>query len=301
MSRVIAYHKNGIGNLIMYTPALQAMSRMYGKIDVCIPDKYDWQDSRRQPCVDIMEACPFVARVISEPAGNYEKWFYTEHTEYGRVFDIFKDHQKRLMTSPDWIRLGFHEIEYYMKHARAMGYEGETPKQYCPVKEFETGFDKKLKIGLCNGYFKVDMWDKKAYPHFSELSYYLRKWFECDIVKVGTAGELDGVDADHDFTGKLGILETAYVISKLDLFITTDTGNMHIADALGVPMIVLFGGTLPSKNKPLDKRAQVLTAGLPCQPCQGNSNFHKCKNYDCMKKLYIGDVMYTARRMLRGF
>lgn len=297
MSKVIAYHKNGIGNLIMYTPALQAIAQAYDtEIDVCVPE---WQDGRREPCIEILRACPFVNEVVDEPTKSYDRWFYTEHTEYGKVFDIFANHQKRLLTSPNWLQMGIHETEYYMRHARAFGYKGRTPRQYCPVKKFDTGMDSgRLKIGLCNGYFKVDMWTRKAYPHFAELSYNLKNWFDCDIVKVGMPGELDNVECDYDFTGKLSITETAYAISQLDLFITTDTGNMHIGDALDVRMIALFGATLTSKNKPLSKNSHVLTAGLPCVPCQCHERFRKCRDYECMKKLYVGDIMNLSRKIL---
>lgn len=298
--KTIVYHKNGIGNLIMMSPAIQAMYELAGeKIDICIPE---WQDSRRQPCIDLMNAWNIVNDVVTIPEKEYDTWFYTEHSEYGKVFDTFRKKQKRIMTQPNWISLGIHESEYYMKHARALGFKGDTPKQFCPITKFDIGFkrNKKLRIGICNGYFKVKMWDKKAWPYFKELVHYLRNWFDCEIVKIGIGKELEDIDADFDFVGKITLPKTAYAISRLDLFITTDTGNMHIADALNTKTIALFGSTLLTKNKPLNENSHILTANLRCVPCQCSPRFNTCKDYECMKKLYIGDVMKLARSILHG-
>lgn len=283
----------------MMTPAIQAMYELSGeKIDFCVPE---WNDSRRQPCIDLLNAWDIVNEVVDIPKKEYDMYFSSRHCEYGQIYDIFRRKQKTATFSPNWKANGEHETEYYMRHARAAGFKGDTPSQFAPIKEIETGYDpKRLTIGLCNGFFNVKMWTKKAWPHFKQLAYYLRRYFNCEIVKLGSGKELSEVDADHDFVGKLTLPETAYAISKLDLFITTDTGNMHIGDALGVNMIALFGGTLLSKNKPLSPQSHVLTANVDCVPCQCKPRFHSCKDYECMRKLYVGDVLNLSRRIING-
>jgi ADP-heptose:LPS heptosyltransferase len=103
-----------------------------------------------------------------------------------------------------------------------------------------------------------------------------------------------------DYLGKLSILETARVISQLDLLITTDTGLMHIANILGVPLIAMFGPTLTTKNAPGGERSWVLISGMGCAPCQDNSKFHNCKAPVCMQSIGVGDVMSLTKMILGG-
>jgi ADP-heptose:LPS heptosyltransferase len=74
---------------------------------------------------------------------------------------------------------------------------------------------------------------------------------------------------------------------------------MHIADALNVPLIVLFGSTLASKNGPyMNKKARLVQSLLSCAPCQNTPNFHICETYQCMADISPGDVMGELFRLI---
>lgn len=301
MSNSLVYYANGIGNLIMFTPALQSLASMdkTNKIDIMLPD--EWESGRKECCKEILEGCDFVGRVIgSKIDKDYTTYFYTTHVEKYDPISIFKEKGKLYYTNNKWKFQGIHEIDYYMRHVRNLGYKDTTPKQYVPTKEFNTGFDKsKITIGVCNGRFQTRQWDKKEWPHFPELVNVLKHWFDCQVVGIGgDKKELTGVNLDIDFCGNKSILETAYAIKHLDVLITTDTGNMHMADALETPLIALFGGTLRAKNKPVSPFSHTLVSGVSCQPCQKVGDFGTCSDYVCMKKLSAGQVMDKVRRVL---
>ena len=70
-------------------------------------------------------------------------------------------------------------------------------------------------------------------------------------------------------------------LKRAEKFIGTDSGVMHVADAIGVPMVVMFGATSAEKNKPLG-RSEILKSNLPCSPCF-NWGRIKCDiGYKCM-------------------
>jgi heptosyltransferase-2 len=74
-----------------------------------------------------------------------------------------------------------------------------------------------------------------------------------------------------DLAGKTGILETAAVLERSVLFIGNDSGLMHLAEAVGVPVIALFGPTVEAFGYyPSLPRSKVIERSIPCRPCSRN-------------------------------
>lgn len=65
----------------------------------------------------------------------------------------------------------------------------------------------------------------------------------------------------------LDLAELAAVLSRLDLLVTNDSGPMHLAAALGVPCVALFGPTDPDRTRPLGAGHEVLYTDRWCSPC----------------------------------
>ena len=57
------------------------------------------------------------------------------------------------------------------------------------------------------------------------------------------------------------------MLSQLDLLVTNDSGLMHAAAALSVPLVALFGSTDPGATGPFTSRATVIRHLQPCSPC----------------------------------
>lgn len=303
MSGTIAYFKNGIGNWVLMTPALQAMASMddSGKVDMVIDG--DWSDSRTPAILDLVSSSPFVGRVIRYPSQTfnprkYATWFYSRHSEGSAALQFFETKSPTTGHRVNWRKSLMHEVDYYMNIARmGFGYTGETPKQYVPIAEklppsVAEAFNRRNHwVAFCNGGFGR-MRGPKCWPHYRHLASALRDRYGVSIVGVGGKGELQGVKLDLDLTGELTIRETARVLAcEVDHLVTTDTGLMHIADALGVRMTVLFGGSLVSKNGPVNHTASIVRADVGCVPCQYVGDFEKCKSPDCMRRLDVARVM----------
>ena len=295
-TKTIVYFKHGLGNLIMMTPALQALaaSDPSKKVDVCLSSH--WQDPRRPSFDEFFSLCPFVQDVVNYPEQQFTKkynlWFYTEHTESSDAYQIFKAKNNIHCQKPDWKSCAVHEVFWYIDMVNLHRDIKSVPGQFVPTAAGPELNSKGVKIGICNGTYSEKMKHAKKWPYFNELVSVLKSYYDCTIIKVGYQDELSDVTgADIDYVGKLTFCETAKVISQLDLFITTDTGLMHAGDALDVPMVVLFGGSLISKNGAISRNAINITQGLDCQPCQRTSYFYNCPHYDCMIKLSVGEVM----------
>jgi ADP-heptose:LPS heptosyltransferase len=296
--KTIAHFKTGIGNFVVITPALQAMASMdpSGKIDLCTDPV--WTDYRKNSLISLWELLPFINKVYSVKEINhsfYDTWFWTNWTTHGESREIFQRHKN--YEFPDWDFELEHESDYYMRLARDnYGYKGGKPKQ-CVIPKKSYLIDKSTNklVLLCNGGFgEISVF--KRWDAFDSFSKELKNFYPgVTIAKIGCKGELQGVQADLDCVDQFSLAETAGIIAQADLMITTDTGNMHIADALGTPTIVLWGGSNVPKNKPYENKNKVVHLGLPCQPCQMVGGYQSCIDLKCISDISIGEVMFYVR------
>ena len=306
--RAIAYFCNGLGNFIMQMGAMAAAASLTETktIDICTGD--NWQDSRRQAVMDVCKMWPVVGKVLSYPTNkiiekDYGLWFYSAHgVSCEAIFTFLRNMKHGSVPKPSWRRTLMHESDHYMDIAYAMGYQGPVPKIEFPLAAGPILDLPRPIVGLCNGWFRTEKnyWEKKGWPYFASLSKTLKNYFGGSVVGVGGKEEISSdVALDADYAGKLPILQSAKVISQLDLIVTTDTGPMHLANVLGIPLIALFGPTLVSKNGPRGKKSSVLMSGMKCAPCQDTGGFYSCKKFGCMEGITVGDVMAKAREKLK--
>jgi lipopolysaccharide heptosyltransferase II len=84
-----------------------------------------------------------------------------------------------------------------------------------------------------------------------------------DRVKAALAPDVTTIDV----SGSIDLPVLAGVLERLALFVTADTGPMHLAAAVGTPLVALFGPSDPQRYGPLTDRARVVTTDLWCRPC----------------------------------
>jgi ADP-heptose:LPS heptosyltransferase len=70
-----------------------------------------------------------------------------------------------------------------------------------------------------------------------------------------------------DVSGSRDLLTVAAILEQLDVYVTGDTGPMHLAAAVGTPVVAVFGPSDPSRYAPHDDRHRIIRIDLPCSPC----------------------------------
>lgn len=105
----------------------------------------------------------------------------------------------------------------------------------------------------------------------------------------GVAGEV------IDLTGVLGLRALCAVLGRAALFVGIDSGVMHLASALDVPVVGLFGPTDPAQVGPQNRRSLVVRReDLACVPCY----LRACEHRSCMAGLQVAQVLEACARLL---
>lgn len=103
----------------------------------------------------------------------------------------------------------------------------------------------------------------------------------------------------RNWCGKTSLVELGGLIQKLDLLVTVDSGPMHIAAAVGVPTVALFGPTNPARTGPYgDLHRIVQRTDLDCVPCYARQCQRPQRDHACMRELDAGQVVAAAEEIL---
>jgi heptosyltransferase-2 len=126
----------------------------------------------------------------------------------------------------------------------------------------------------------------------------------CRIVLVGDAA--DAADSAKvraamrggvlDLTGRTTFEELCAVLGRAALLVTNDSAPLHVADALGTPVLAIFGPTEPRKYGPRGAQSLVARKRVFCQPCEKA----QCRfaTHECLKDLSVELVYAKARQIL---
>ena len=198
----------------------------------------------------------------------------------GYAGEAFPGTLTRALEGARWDRPS-HDAEYNVELTRAAGASGPTPpcELAPPAAELpapaaalthRNGSNAPLvalHTGAVNG--RAKRW---PFEHWRELVVRLRAdgyrllfvGAEPEDERFAEAMAREG----ENLVGRTTLPELAHVLTLPNVFVTADSGPMHIATALGTPVVAIFGPTDPTIYKPFQaERAIVVRNVVPCQPC----------------------------------
>jgi heptosyltransferase-2 len=157
-------------------------------------------------------------------------------------------------------------------------------------------------VGLSPGaaYGPAKRWEP---ARFAALGRKLQREFGARLVLLGGSDERPVAELVKenlpepvaDLVGQTSLRQALGVLSRLNLLITNDSGLMHAAAALSVPLVALFGSTDPGATGPFTSRATVIRHLQPCSPCFQRT----CDvGYACLTAISVDEVVAASRSWL---
>ncbi len=151
-------------------------------------------------------------------------------------------------------------------------------------------------------------WKNKRWPvnYFAELVRRLAEKFPAARFALLGSGEDRSLgeiisraapERTLNLCGATSLPEMIEWIRRCDLMITNDTGPMHVAAALGKPLVALFGPTEPRRTGPYGQLENVLRIDLPCSPCLKSDCVYEKPN-ECLNALSPALVFERANQLL---
>ncbi|MDD5156029.1 MAG: glycosyltransferase family 9 protein, partial [Candidatus Omnitrophica bacterium] len=209
-----------------------------------------------------------------------------------------------------------HELEYNLDLVRYLGIEPQDTTLFMPIRQESEKWADELfkKEGIKEGDKLLALHPgascpSKIWPHdrFAQTADSLAEKYGFKVIVV--AGPKDIKLAQNtikhmrqqaiDLAAKTSISQLASILKRCSLFISNDSGPVHMASALNTPVISIFGrnqaGLSPKRWGPTGKRSRILHKEVGCIECIA----HNCvKDFICLKAITVEDVVKVAEEIL---
>jgi heptosyltransferase-2 len=331
--KVIVRAPNWVGDCVLAVPALRSLRRGFPQAGVWVaaragteelfavsgladgtiilPEDRGWRGLRlaagkvREGSFDVglLLTNSFGSALLFYFSGIPERWGYAAD---GRSLLLTKAVHRSQASAPR------HHVHYYLDLVAGPVPETLAPelKIGLPETDREAARVRLERLGvalsrpivtICPGasYGPAKRWPAERFAAASAL---IQERHGAEIVIVGSAAEAGIAEAvrkgmrrrPHILTGLTSLRELMGVIAWSTLLIANDTGPMHLANALGVPVVGIFGPTDPAVTGPFAPPARVVKKDVPCWPCY----YRSCPlDHRCMMLIAPAEVAGAAESL----
>lgn len=312
LKRVLIELPTWLGDCIMATPAIENIVKANPDVKIVFFGSY--------VSTALMQKYPNVEQIVldkSKSAKSRLLWIYKMAKSLGK-FDLAITFRRTL----------FAKLFIFFSKAKVKGYyKRYTKEQIHLVKRYNDFLNRTLNSSFLPGSLKIyiepETFERKTlginpgatygsakrwYPQkFAKVAAHFSRDF--DIIIFGGPNEIEvaneiaghlesmGVKNYKNLAGKTTIEQLCSHIGGCSLFITNDSGPMHIAAAYKVPTVSIFG---PTKDKETSQwqnpKGVIVKKELQCTPCMKRSC--PLKHHECMKLIEAEDVISAAKKVI---
>jgi len=307
--RILIELPTWLGDCVMTTPAIENIVKKYHDCEIVFIGS--------QVSIDLMSSHPkcIETYILDRGLINLIKTIRSI-----KSIDLFISFRGSIRTKLFQLLLNTKNKYQYNKNKSLSGHQVEKYNQFIQesigtnlkagqLKIYKSSFENSYKtpiLGLNPGasYGSAKCW---PYEKFVEVAVSLSGKF--DILIFGGPDEVDlskkitkelkimNCKNFVNLTGKTSIKDLVSYISSLDLFITGDSGPMHIAAAFQIPTVSIFGPTKVNETSQwMNNKSSIVKKDLVCQPCM--KRVCPLGHHDCMKKIKSEDVTKKALNLI---
>ena len=157
----------------------------------------------------------------------------------------------------------------------------------------------------------VSRWANKDWPlgHFVQAGRTLRTEDGVSLYLFGSKADREACERIRsevmaggagpevvNLAGQTSLVEMGGWFSRMNLAIVNDSGPLHLATALGIPVVTMFGPTDPRRTGPYGQGHRVITTDVACRPCF--ARVCRLSRVECMEGITVGQVVEAAREVL---
>jgi heptosyltransferase-2 len=207
-----------------------------------------------------------------------------------------------------------HQVHYYLDLVTGLGLKVRPPGLLLTVPEEESkrarryleelGVDPRQPLVILNPGAAFGPAKRWPAARFAALASLFQERKDAAVLVIGSAVESD-IAAEISsslnkkpfiLTGKTTLLQLKGLISLAHLLVSNDSGPMHLANALRVPVVGIFGPTDPAVTGPFEQPAAVVKKDVPCWPC----SYRKCPyDHRCMMRIDPEEVYRVGEALWR--
>jgi heptosyltransferase-2 len=332
--KILIRATNWVGDAIMALPALRAVRTRFPDAEITILARpYVAAIYKNQQVCDNMMFADDKGGMVSQLRAQkfdtalllqnaFEAAWLTWRAGIPERIGYARDGRRLLLTKavlvPKQGEIPVHEQYYYLELLRRAGWLDSLPNESfitlnVPEENRQRAAEFFLANGVKPGGLRVAIGagasygSAKCWPpdRFAELANHLqaKEAQPMDVILFGTPSEASVSSAiaagmhrpPIDLTGKTAISDLPALLSQCHLFVGNDSGAMHVAAAVGLPVVAVFGPTDPFGTAPVTPRCSVVQERPYCSPCF----LRRCPtDHRCMTRVTPDAVEAAARHWI---
>jgi len=326
----------GLGDMVMATPAIEALRQLYPQATICLLTNSRSADIiKGSPYLDkifiLTGFINFFTTIIRLRNYHFDMVvnLYRLYSLKGtiKMFLLFWAIRGKYWVGRDTNRRGFfyhlkvpeklsdkrHEVEHKLDIIRRLGgqikginlraeYDRNDKDSVSAFLNRQDISESYALVGInCSTFRSSRNW---TIENYAKLADYIIERLKVKVAFIGVAKDKNLVlkikklmnQEPLDFVGAFNVRQLVYFLKRCKLLISPDSGTMHVAAALGVPMVVLFGPGEYERYRPYgnEEKTIVIRKGVDCAPCFKR----KCSNKKCMKLITPEEVFQAAKQLL---
>jgi heptosyltransferase II len=297
-----------LGDSVMASPAIESIANHFNNVEITLLGSFvSIEAIKYHPNVVQTYVLDKKYAALYKNLKDFEKFdiFFSFRSSYRSKFIKFIIMSAEKYQFNKKIYKHGHQVEKYNNFINDALDISSTPGELIlhPIKKVKNAKSKLLGINPGASYGSSKQWYPKKFADVAEdlASDY-------DIIIFGGANDEiiasdiegflieKGIKNYQNLSGQTSIYELLLQIKSLDLFITGDSGPMHIAAAYNIPTVAIFGPTDDLETSQwMNKKNIVVKKKLNCQPCM--KRICPLQHHHCMKLISSSDVLKAVKRI----